>query len=132
MWTAQQRRWTLFHRRSNTSDLAYKSYNRRQRVLFSGDWQRSDSESVADYHEFVPGDLDTNAQLVESLEGAPAEVKQVLSLLFDTPSEVLSTFVDVWKETGRKDPLGNKHLCTLLGHDPETTDLLGQVRSYFN
>lgn len=66
----------------------------------------------------------------EKVINAPMEVKRVVNVLLNLPSELFSTFLYVkqGKVTGR---LSNQLLCSLVGVDETKTNLRMQLLKYF-
>ena len=64
------------------------------------------------------------------LEQAPAEIKQVLEVLFGSPQEVLNQYKN-WRRIGRKGEASNKFLCSLISADPGKINLVKQLKEYF-
>jgi hypothetical protein len=59
---------------------------------------------------------------------APQEIKEVLSLVFNTPVELLEEF---GKTKGTRGFNSNKRLCSLLGHNRFRVNLVNQIKEYF-
>lgn len=63
------------------------------------------------------------------LEEAPSEVKQVIALFLNAPTEVLELISAAWKRTGKRKAAGNRMINRCLGL-PEDRDSLAQVENY--
>lgn len=109
--TAWSRRFT---------DLAHRDNNQRTEMQVAEPWSLEQT-----------GELDSDSMLLTMLQQAPAEVKTVLSLFLNAPSELLELAVDSWRGSGHYSPEGNKMLCLYLGYEPGT-DIIGIVREYFS
>lgn len=64
------------------------------------------------------------------LTQAPIEVKQVLSLMFHAPTELLQDLGFCRPTTGRQRSMTNTKLCRMFGYDPKEYDLIGSVQSF--
>lgn len=65
------------------------------------------------------------------IDGAPEEVRAVLSLLAAAPSELLEEVAVAWRTQGKRKVVGSRHLGDLLGYDPDQVDLVQTVKDYF-
>lgn len=109
--TAWSRRFT---------DLAHRDNSQRTEIQVADLWSL---ERV--------GELDSDSMLGTMLQQAPTEIKTVLSLFLNAPSELLDLAVTSWRGSGHYTPEGNKMLCLYLGYEPGT-DIIGMVRDYFS
>lgn len=77
------------------------------------------------------GDLDNNGYVNTLVRQAPSEVRMVLNLFLNAPSEILDMMVDAWRgHGGTSTKKGrNRMVCAALGL-PEETDALGNVEAY--
>lgn len=73
--------------------------------------------------------IDVNSKFNELLMAAPKEVKDVVSLIFNSPRELLKA-VGFFKKKSRGF-YNNKLLCELLGYDERHWDLSKSVQEYF-
>lgn len=107
-------------------DLAKKDTKHRQLVSDQG----LDQETGLPVTKDFAGDLDTDGMLLLLIEQAPSEVRTVLSLFLNAPSELLELAVNAWKFRGRRRAEGNQMLNECLGL-PSGSDPLGTVEEYF-
>lgn len=103
--------------------------SRRRHVISESNLVNDDGELPTDLREPV-GEVCNEGELRVLVRQAPSEVKMVLALLFNAPSELLEMISDAFQGARKSNSMGNKHLCLLLGVS-EDTDLLGRVRDYF-
>lgn len=90
-----------------------------------------DEEESSAFFEVV-GDLENLGIFEYFLEKAPSEVKEVLNLLFNTPSELLDKYLKTYNNlTGKKTAsvVSDSFLCFILGYD-ENTNLLEKIKKY--
>lgn len=113
------------------TDFANQSNRFRRQVCFTdlGDTMGSDGRLVP-YQELLLGEGDTGAVFEIKLEEAPAEVRQVLSLLVHGRVDLLDAISETWLDSGKRKDCGNQFLCKLLGYDHRQVDLVGRVRDY--
>lgn len=64
------------------------------------------------------------------LKSAPQEVKQVLSLVLNAPTEVLEGIG--FRNKGSRGFTANRKLCGLLGYNPDEVNLVQITKSYFS
>jgi hypothetical protein len=76
------------------------------------------------------GDLDNDGYVQTLVRQAPSEVKQVLTLLLNAPSELLELAMSSWRRNGKNDAGGNKQVSQWLGL-PVGSKPLDAVRDYF-
>lgn len=78
------------------------------------------------------GELDNDGLLAVMIKEAPREVRMVLSLLLDAPSELVEAALAGWKASGdrRFRSGGSRHINRLLGL-PDDQDTMQKVRDYF-
>lgn len=79
----------------------------------------------------VVGELDNQGFLKTMIRQAPTEIKQVLSLLADCPSELLDLALAGWRQQGHRQKGGNSQVCAFLGLPPDSRPL-DAVYDYFN
>lgn len=73
------------------------------------------------------GDLDNSGVLLYQLQNAPSEVKQVLRILMNSPTEV----IEVMQEMFRTNHLaGNSMLCRMLGKNPTEHNLIKKTLDF--
>jgi hypothetical protein len=67
------------------------------------------------------------------IKQAPREVRMVLSLLIDAPSEIVEAALAGWRPAGdrRSKSGGSRQVNRLLGL-PDDQDTMAQVREYFS
>lgn len=78
----------------------------------------------------VVGDLDNAGMLTLMIEQAPADIKQILTLFLNAPTELLEAATTCWRGNGKYRPEGNAMINRMLGL-PEKTDALAKVHKYF-
>jgi len=88
---------------------------------------REDSDEDAD----IVGELDNQGMLAIMIEQAPSEVRMVLSVMLNAPTELLEMASQAWRKGGRRRAGGSEHLAAMLGLDPGV-DAIGLVEDYFN
>jgi len=76
------------------------------------------------------GDLDNEGYLDELIRTAPDDVKQVLSILLETPKDVMDLALTKWKSKGKTKPLGNQFLCNILSINHEKVDLVKKTTDF--
>jgi hypothetical protein len=76
------------------------------------------------------GSLENDGFLAIMIREAPAEVRTVLSVFLNAPSELLDLAFDAWRIRGRNSAGGSRHLNQLLGLDP-SRDPVKLVEEYF-
>lgn len=77
------------------------------------------------------GSLDMDGALGVAIEQAPSEVKAVLNLFLNAPTEILETALRGWNGRNKKERTGgSKRICQLLGLDPNL-DVLAMTEAYF-
>lgn len=109
-------------------DISRKDTNSR---LMMYENQFADNDDVlSNFLSSVVGDQSNTGHLVVMIKQAPAEVRQVLSLFINAPTEILELASKSWKSSGRNQDFGNNMLCTMLGVE-QGTDIIGTVRKYF-
>lgn len=77
------------------------------------------------------GSLDNDGMLAIMIEQAPSEVRTVLSVMLNAPTELLEMASVAWRKRGHNAVGGSKHLAALLGLDPNI-DAVRLVEDYFN
>ena len=83
------------------------------------------------FFDTLPGDpLDTGF-LGTMFRQAPSEVKSVLYLIMNAPTELLEIATASWKNKGHTEASQNRMMCQLLGIE-ESTDVVGAVKQYFS
>lgn len=107
------------------TDLAYADSNLRIIPVESQLQKSEDSDPIE-----AVGDLDNDGMLMTMIRQAPTEVKQVLMLFMQAPTELLEIVQGSWRQRGYDSPYGNKMLCQLLGLQ-SNADVVGMVRQYF-
>lgn len=65
------------------------------------------------------------------LSEAPKEIKEVLSLLFRAPDEVLELLGLSQKRKGRSIESSNRKLCALFGYDYRKVNVISLIKTYF-
>lgn len=110
-------------------DLARIDVRRRSEVPLPVTRDEDDNESPFEQ----VGELDNDGLLAVMVKQAPREVRMVLSLLLDAPSEIVEGALAGWRASGdrRAKHGGSKHVNRLLGL-PEDQDTMAQVREYFS
>lgn len=103
-----------------TSDTRYRSTGALMSDLYDDDAQPV--EPI--------GELCNEGELAVMVERAPSEVREVLALLLNAPTEILELASLAWRSRGRKSAFGNAMLNRLLGRDP-AHPTLEAVREYF-
>lgn len=79
----------------------------------------------------VVGDLDNQGMLKTMLRQAPSEVRAVLTLLSDCPSELLDLALSGWRQQGHACRGGNAQVAAFLGM-PADSKPLDAVYDYFS
>lgn len=103
-----------------------------RRCISATDFEYEDEEfSEGDFIESAVGDLDNDGQLMCMIEEAPSEVKQVISLMLNAPSEILDAAKAAWRDQGKRGET-NRFFCRMLGHDHNKTDLIKMVKDHFS
>lgn len=113
------------------TDLANNDTN--QRVLVSECQFNVIDEDGSAYDSVISqamGETENAGMLRMAIKQAPSEIKQVINLFLNAPSELLDLMSASWTEKGKKKVMGNQMLCQALGRKPGT-DVLGEVRAYF-
>ena len=112
------------------TDLANMNQRLKRQVCFVElEEQREDGSSLS-YQESLIGCLDMDGELEVKLDRAPREVRQVLSLVIDTPKELRTAMSKTWTNNGKRMDGGNQFLCKMLGFNPRQVDLVELVQSY--
>lgn len=107
------------------TDLANRDTDQRAEV---SDFREFDGDEIVT--EPI-GDTNHNGDLVLMIQQAPSEVRMVLNLFINAPSEMLETALNSWNgEDRRRKDGGSRTINRLLGL-PEDRDVLTLVRSYF-
>lgn len=106
-------------------DLATRDTRQRHTCNVS-DMQHDDDDAPAP--EAV-GDTCNTGELLVHVSRAPAEIKQVLSLLFNAPTEIVEFVCSGWGQSSQRDATTSEKLCKFLGIPPQR-DLLKRVKSY--
>lgn len=99
-------------------DLAHKATRHRSEI------------SVETLPLETPGELSNSGFLAVLIEQAPDEVRSVLSLFLNAPSELLELATQSWRAKGRRKAEGNSMINQCLGL-PEGSDPIGAVEDYF-
>lgn len=81
--------------------------------------------------DLLAGSEDGEGELAVTLRWAPDEVREVLTLLLNAPTELLRVFTASWAKHGSTERYGSKLLCRVLGR-PEDANLLQRVRKYLS
>lgn len=76
------------------------------------------------------GDLENDGYFHILLQQAPQEVKSVLTLFINAPTELLQLAMDSWKSAGHVETGGNRQVAQWLGL-PAGSRPLDAVRDYF-
>ncbi len=87
----------------------------------------ADSDNQDMMIEQVIGDLGNMGELDILLHEAPSEIKQVLSMLINSPIETLEVIRDNFFTNKTK---SNNLLCALLGKNPNTVNLVQKTLDY--
>ena len=74
-------------------------------------------------------DLDNFGELEIMLQQAPSEIKQVLTMLMNSPAEVIEVIRDCFFSIPSK---SNTLLCRLLGKNPDTVNLVQKTLDYLD
>lgn len=111
-------------------DLAKKDSQIRAHILESDMSYNSEEESYESFFTNIIGEVENKGLLNLKISQAPNEVRMVLSLFLNAPTELLDSASLSWKDSGRNKDYGNRMLCKLLGVK-EGTDLIGKVEEYF-
>lgn len=106
-------------------DLATVDTRHRQYVLLN---DLGDDEDAAPVPEAV-GELENEGYLRLLVAQAPSEIRAVLVLLLNAPTEIATLVTDAWSGRGKSRSTGSKVLCRMLGI-PERATLLEEVREY--
>lgn len=77
------------------------------------------------------GALENDGFLSIMIQEAPSEVRLVLSVFLNAPSELLEMAFTAWRARGHNSPGGSRHLNKLLGLDP-SGDPVKLVEEYFS
>ncbi len=112
------------------TDFANIRNRMRRLVCFS---EMQDENDPIPYEEKLLGSEDTaysEMLLEEVLEDAPEHVRQVLTLLANMDTEMLSVIAQSWEQRGKRKEDGNEFLCKMLGYNCRQVDLLYAVRHY--
>jgi hypothetical protein len=109
-------------------DFTNKETNARA-LMYENQFQDVE-DTMSNFMSSIMGDSNNNGYLLILIKEAPAEVRQVLSLFLNAPSEILDLASKAWKDGGRNQDYGNNMLCKLLGIEPGT-DVIGIVQRYF-
>lgn len=87
----------------------------------------------AETHEIMQAqlseDLDNFGELEIVLQQAPSEIKQVLTMLMNSPAEVLEVVRDCFFSNPSK---SNMLLCRLLGKNPNAVNLVQKTLDYLD
>jgi hypothetical protein len=78
----------------------------------------------------IPG-FQESSSLTIKLKEASGEIRSVLSLMMDAPSELMELALDTWKEKGRLKPMQNAHICECLGFDKSKVNVVQMLEDYF-
>lgn len=66
------------------------------------------------------------------LKQAPDEIKTVLNIILNSPTEMRENLIQAWKAHGKKKDFGNEHLCLMAGLDPKKVDIVQSISTYFH
>lgn len=69
------------------------------------------------------------------IESAPPEIKEILSILLSTDSEVIKKAFKQYKKmfnVKNSEIVSNEFLCYMIGEDPNYTDLIKKIKAYFS
>lgn len=119
-----------FYRRSLETrfiDLAATDTRHRQYVLLNDLGDDEDAEPVPE----AVGELENEGYLRLLVTQAPSEIRAVLTLLLNAPTEIATIVADAWTGRGKSRSAGSKVLCRMLGI-PERASLLEEVREYLD
>lgn len=114
------------------SDLANSDTKIRTVRLSSDFTVDEDSDGFDFIASSIVGDSDNVGIMEVMVRQAPSEVRMVISLFLNAPSELLDLVATACRKRGKGSPRSkeNKMLCQMLGISP-STDLLGTVHDYF-
>lgn len=110
--------------RNQFNDLS--NYDSKHRVCVHMPTREESEEEIEQ-----PGDLDNDGMLAIMIEQAPTEVRTVLAVMLNAPTELLEMADTAWRRGGRNKAGSSKHLAALLGLDPGV-DAVRLVEDYFN
>jgi hypothetical protein len=79
----------------------------------------------------VIGEVDHDGMLAIMIEQAPSEVRTVLAVMLNAPTELLDMATKSWRKRGHKEALASRHLSIMLGLDPGV-DAVKIVEDYFH
>lgn len=77
------------------------------------------------------GDLDNNGYLRTLIRQAPPEIKAILAIFLNAPTEVLELAMSTWRQQGHYEAAGNKQVASWLGLDADATPL-DDLYTYFS
>lgn len=106
------------------TDLSHKDTNLRCMVSSTND----EDGQLTDY---IIGETDNEGALRMLIKQAPEEVRMVIQLFLNAPTELLELASTAWKDSGHNSDKGNGLLCKLLGFQ-EGTDVISIVKNYFS
>jgi hypothetical protein len=106
------------------TDLAYEDTKHKEAALMC-DVVSDDGPSIEQV-----GELANEGELRVLVRQASSEVRAVLSLLINAPTEILEVVTAQWRSHGSGQAYGSKLLCRMLSL-PEDVNLLQRVREYF-
>jgi hypothetical protein len=104
-----------------------------QRSTTFSDTIYENDESEDDEHHvinLIPACAE-DSSLTLKIREASSEIKTVLSLFMDAPSELVDLAMSSWKKNGKLKPAENSHLCELLGFDKSTTNIVKIFEDHF-
>lgn len=110
------------------TNMSYKN-SRSHAEVYQGSLSLNlEDVEVIDFFSIM-GDLENNGYSRVLLRQAPSEVKSVINLMLNCPTEMFEAVRDSF--FSKKDHAGNEVLCKMLGKDPSKWNLISMVKNHF-
>ena len=108
-------------------------------------WLVTHARKDTDFREFFDVDADADAMLnyrnpsesdnegiaLVMLSNVPKDIAQVFSILATAPEEVIE-MVSLAIRTNKKSRIANKTICSMIGEDHKSLNMIQRIRSYFS